>query len=175
MSKQKLLKEHIFYQECYMYDNEVINDLAHSYIEANDIDTDIDNLDDCLMYQYASETNQLDFEDFEIVLKDYLENHKLIAFADLGLWNGRYARYKFIDNINDFYSLLEDYNKIYSENGKLYINAIHHDSTNYFELRELTDKGIEMRDNDFYGNYTYKTYDTNFCTKKVCLAEKYFN
>ena len=75
----------------------------------------------------------------------------VVVTGSLGLWWGR-------PSIEDtlIESLLAavkkcveecDYFKVYSEEGVLYVESSHHDGTNYFEIRPLTDLGAElMRD-----------------------------
>lgn len=40
-----------------------------------------------------------------------------------------------------------DYVHLYDENGHFYMQCSHHDGTNYYEIKKLTDKGIEYLKN----------------------------
>ena len=44
----------------------------------------------------------------------------------------------------------EDYNKVYWQDKNLKIKAIHHDGTNHFIIKKLTDRGIEFYNNHYY-------------------------
>lgn len=67
-----------------------------------------------------------------------------IVLANLGLWNGRFDGGKIINGLWEAISqCFEDFNEIYEEGGKLKVVAHHHDGTNYFEIKELTERGEE--------------------------------
>lgn len=36
-----------------------------------------------------------------------------------------------------------DYIHLYDKNGRLYLKCSHHDGTNYYEIKKVTDKGVE--------------------------------
>ena len=65
-----------------------------------------------------------------------------------GLWNGN-ARGGFIfDNFNEFSRVFNnvDYVKIYDQGGKFYIDGYHHDGTNHWHVKRLTEKGLKYYD-----------------------------
>lgn len=95
-------------------------------------------------YNLIHETSACDFEDFIYSMKKLLEDKYYIATGTCGLWYGKVEGGKVIVNINDFYSLLQDcdYFEFSEENGRFLIKCSHHDGTNYYELRELNNKGI---------------------------------
>lgn len=69
-----------------------------------------------------------------------------VVIADLGLWNGRQGAYKTTkeDLWKTICSCCEDYNCLFVKNRRLFLDACHHDGTNHFEIRRLTDKGREL-------------------------------
>lgn len=72
------------------------------------------------------------------------EPKQYIVLADLGLWNGRFDGGKILTGLWEAISeCFEDFNEIYEEGGKLKVVAHHHDGTNYFEIKELTERGEE--------------------------------
>lgn len=84
--------------------------------------------------------------------------------ADLGLWDGRHAGGKVVCGLaNALEMTMEDYTKIYIEGGLLKVRAAHHDGTNHFKIRELTDCGA-----DYYERH-------NGCMDDRELHEKLFN
>lgn len=79
-----------------------------------------------------------------------------IIVGTLGLWNGNFKgscliRGNLLDAIR---KCLEDYNRIYMYNKKLYIEATHHDGTNSFIIKKLTEKGVE-----YLNKYEWEMYD----------------
>lgn len=75
-------------------------------------------------------------------------------FGTVGLWNGRYMAGKIGDFEKLFYEATKDcvYLKFYDVNGHLHLTCSHHDGTNYFEIKEISDKGIKYLDNWEWGN-----------------------
>lgn len=86
-------------------------------------------------------------------MKEFFEGKKLICTANLGLWDGRHAGGKVSDNFVDLVqSALEDcdYKKFYDVNGHFFIEGTHHDGTNFYEIKILTDAGY-----DYYERWNY--------------------
>lgn len=67
-----------------------------------------------------------------------------VVLADLGLWDGRQDGGRVFKGLwNAISACFEDFNEIYQDGMLLKVKAIHHDGTNHFEIRELTQKGLE--------------------------------
>lgn len=84
---------------------------------------------------------------------DYLdERGTYLVIASLGLWNGRFDGGKIIDGYltDAIKACFEDYNKVYWQDKNLKVEATHHDGTNYFIIKKLTDRGIEFYNNHYY-------------------------
>lgn len=69
--------------------------------------------------------------------------HGIAVFADLGLWNGRRRGVKIVDSFKDVLNMCDDlmYVKIVSTPQGLEVYAPHHDGTNVYTLRALTEAG----------------------------------
>ena len=79
------------------------------------------------------------------------ETKTYVILADLGLWNGRAAGGKVIKGLwNAISKCFEDYNHIYEYRRRLCVDAVHHDGTNHFQIKELTPKGLEYVENHPY-------------------------
>lgn len=85
----------------------------------------------------------------EQTISDALDRSYIIATGTVGRWDGRSKGGKVIETLDEFYSLLKDCDiiKVEQDEKALYITATHHDGTNYYTLRELTQKGL-----DYYYN-----------------------
>ena len=70
---------------------------------------------------------------------------RIIAIADVGLWNGRVQGYRILGkNVNEIFQIHEDYNEYYSDGHNIKATCIHHDGTNYIEYRVIReDKNID--------------------------------
>lgn len=77
-------------------------------------------------------------------LKEFIrENGPMLVVGSLGLWYGNCRGGKLCEDFRDLSGVWEDcdYIKIWDENGHLYIECSHHDGTNSFECKLLTEKG----------------------------------
>lgn len=66
-----------------------------------------------------------------------------VIVGTLGLWNGNFKGSCLVygDLLEAVLKCLEDYNKIYMHNKQLYVEAVHHDGTNKFVIKKLTERG----------------------------------
>jgi len=91
-----------------------------------------------LFDSFNSDNEDLDFC-FEMLQDDLnvFVDTDIVAFADLGLWQGRVNGYKEIgDKLKDVFNVFEDYNELYIDTDKdLKLRASHHDGTNYITFR----------------------------------------
>lgn len=114
----------------------------------------------------------LQWEDTLQELECFFDGKIWLAFGCCGLWYGNIpAGTVFTDFKKFFYQAIKDcdYWKIYDENGHLYLQCSHHDGTNFFEIKEVTKKGVEYLENWEY-NYNDKRTE-EYIHKKV--IEKY--
>lgn len=87
------------------------------------------------------------------ILAGYFDTHKCIVSGSIGRWDGARNGWSVIENRNEFYDLIDGclYFEISEADssedddgiGYLKIKCSHHDGTNYYYFRELTDKGYE--------------------------------
>jgi hypothetical protein len=104
------------------------------------------------VYEELQFQNDINWEDFQIELEGFLIGHSWLVMGSVGLWTGRHSAGKVISSFVELCDVWKDcdYLNIYDENGHLYIECSHHDGTNYFELKRLTDKGEEFINNRVY-------------------------
>lgn len=103
--------------------------------EENGWDEDTD--DENNLWRYIDE--ELDrYRDDERINLDVPTNGRILAIADLGLWNGRKQGYMILkENVNSIFNIGEDYSEYYSDGYNIKATLIHHDGTNYIEYREI--------------------------------------
>jgi len=104
------------------------------------------------------ETKQYLSEDSSSVCQVELLNffgtrNKVLFVGSIGRWNGNFDGGDIGEFEDLYYKALKDcdYVKVSDNNGHLYITGTHHDGTNSFEVKVLTDKGEEYYDNWNYG------------------------
>lgn len=97
------------------------------------------------------------FDDYQDTVDelDIKTDNKIIAIADLGLWNGRRSGYSMCGKNLSYCMTVgnADYNKVYFDGYNVRKKAIHHDGTNYILFREVKpnvdiDKFCDMLYND---------------------------
>ena len=98
-------------------------------------------LSDGALMQKMYELNNDYLEDERYNLDVELENHKIIAVANLGLWDGKKAGYKEVgDNIADcLYSDLDYLEWYVDSEGDLRLEGSHHDGNNSVLYRAVSE------------------------------------
>ena len=113
---------------------------------------DKDEITDNMIWKERYRQNEFDWE----VAKEELENfflnngNKWMLFGEVGRWDKVYKSGTMFDTFEDFfYKAVEDchYWRFYDENGHLYLTCSHHDGTCHYEIKEVTDKGIQYLEN----------------------------
>ena len=97
----------------------------------------------------------VDWDDAKLELsKFFIHNgNKWMLFGEVGRWNGVFKCGTLFDTFYDFFYKAAkdcDYIHFYDENGHLYLTCSHHDGTCCYEIKEVTDKGIQYLEN--WGN-----------------------
>lgn len=105
------------------------------------------------VYQFAYDTIDMYLDDEKMNVPD--DKGYYIILADIGRWNGRADGGKIIQGLwNAITICFEDYNKVYIDGKRLKVKASHHDGTNYFEIKKLTERG-----EDYWNNHQYDMTD----------------
>ena len=117
---------------------EMLEERGNSNLSENDIWDEINFID------------EVNWENEKENLEDFFSEGTWILRGCVGRWDGNYqAGTIFTDFMEMFYKATRDcdYVHIYDENGHLYLRCSHHDGTNLYEIKKLTDKGIEYLEN----------------------------
>lgn len=103
--------------------------------------------DDNTLDEFIDHSNNLNLESEEGNVECYELNHPVkyyLVIGDLGLWYGTVQGGKIIRGLwRAIRECFEDYNHIYQKGKRLHVDAIHHDGTNRFQIKELTRRGVE--------------------------------
>lgn len=101
----------------------------------NNCENNCENCND--FYSVCADLNSDYFSDESLNLNKVLDNY-VIAFADLGLWNGRKPGYRILgNNLNSIFNISEDSNTYYADGYNIHSENVHHDGTNYILYRKL--------------------------------------
>ena len=142
--------------------------MAGIYIE--EIETGLgEKLDE---YEKMQKINNLLDEYFqdEVVNLNIKTDNKIIAIANLGLWNGRKKGYKILsNNVNSILGGFGcDYIEIYADRYNIKFKGYHHDGQNYIEFREIKDNvNIDNLFNDIYEGKPISRQKLNYYTKSI--------
>ena len=165
MSKfKKESKIHVIYSsDPYDFNEEEMRENWYGLAEVNDWEIPEDGPSDDDLWEKWYDQNERDWDDIECEVKWHDERGSYLIIASLGLWNGRFDGGKIIDGYltEAIRACFEDYNKVYWQDKNLKVEATHHDGTNYFIIKKLTDRGIE-----FYNNHEWD-YDDRIMHQKL--------
>ena len=131
---------------------------------------------------YIQDINRDYLEDVKSEIEFYEKTHRkktYVVFADLGLWYGRREGGKIIEGLwNVISQCFEDYNEIYQKGKKLKIIAHHHDGTNFFFIKELTERGEDYADRHKYDmtdrELHYRLLDDSHYSRNVTLFNEVY-
>lgn len=102
--------------------------------------------DEYTLTEFMEETNAHYLEDEQGNIECHELNYPVkyyLVTGDLGLWYGTVQGGKIIRGLwRAIHECFEDYNHIYQEGKRLKVKAIHHDGTNLFQIKELTNRGV---------------------------------
>ena len=154
MSKfKKESKIHVIYSsDPYDFNEEEMRESWLESAEVNDWEIPEDGPSDDDLWQEWYDQNERDWDDIEGEVRCHDERGSYLIIASLGLWNGRFDGGKIINGYltRVIRACFEDYNKVYWQDKNLKVEATHHDGTNYFIIKKLTDRGIEFYNNHYY-------------------------
>ena len=89
-------------------------------------------------------------------LKEFFSEGTYILRGVVGRWNGAFEAGTVFTGFMEMFSKAAkdcDYVHIYDENGHLYLQCSHHDGTNLYEIKKLTEKGEQYLENWEYSGW----------------------
>lgn len=150
------------------YEQEIRNFLFEEYGEYNDWETP-DDISDEEVYEEMHFNDEISWNDFKTEAENFFDDYFLIT-GSVGRWNGRFRGGKVISSLDELINCFCecDYITITDENGHFYIEASHHDGTNYYEVKRITEAGLEYMQR-YEDRCNWGEYDEEF------LHDKLFN
>lgn len=115
----------------------------------------VDDIPNEEVYRELDAEDTINWSDFELELESFIDSHgSLLCVGTCGRWNGTYEGGRYIDGMRDLLKVLTDcdYITIYDEDGRLFLEAHHHDGSIYAEMRRLTKLGQAYREAHYWDN-----------------------
>ncbi len=143
------MKKHIIFDNYNVTEN---YDLAIENLIENGYYSTAEEIPESEIWEEVANMEQIWFDDERTMMEEFFSGKTLLVCGSVGRWNGRFAAGKVIE-YDDLWKCWSDcdYIGIYDEGGHFYIKASHHDGTNIYEVKVLTEKGAELYSDWDYG------------------------
>lgn len=143
--------------------------------EENEWET-IDDIPDSEVWEEMNFTEEIEWDDVKRELENFFDGKTILVTGSCGTWRGNFAAGAII-GYNELWKCWNDcdYVEIYDNDGRMYINASHHDGTNHFEILILTEKGQEVWDryDSYYENSKWDNLSVREVHNKLAENRKY--
>ena len=109
----------------------------------------VDDVPDDRVWSELAAQDEFSWDDSKYELEKFFDPGYWILQGSCGLWWGRSRGGFVFDSFKEMAKAWNDcdYIRLYDENGHFYIDAAHHDGTNHYEVKRLTEKGREYIEN----------------------------
>lgn len=134
----------------------------------------IDHLDEAtneMIYDTMYELERMYWDDISCELKHFFdEGNAWLLTGSIGKWDGKYRGGYIFNTFEEFCKCLEDcdYVEITDNKGHLEVKCSHHDGTNFYEVKRVSNFGCEWYDNHSWDMYEEelhtKMWNNNFMT-----------
>ena len=145
----KIPKQRDIYSNYDLWEKYPDEEIKSILIEEEKYETE-DEIPDEAIWEERDFLDETDWEIKKEILEDLFSKGKFMFFGDVGRWNGIYKAGLMFDTLDELLSTAAsdcDYIHFYDENGHLYLTCSHHDGTCHYEIKEVTDKGIQYLEN----------------------------
>ena len=131
------------------YSDEDIKEMA---LECGWVDED-EEITEQMIWDWRYQINQDDWDDTKYELEKFFKDKVVGFFGTVGTWHGRFAGGRIGEFWETYYKAIKDcdYIQIEDKNGHMYLRCSHHDGTNFFEIKEITERGQQYLENWKYG------------------------
>ena len=138
------MKKHTIFDN---YDVSAAYSYALENLIENEIYDDIEEVPESAVWDEVYEMENINWDDARREMEQFFDGKMLLVGGSVGRWDGTYAAGKVI-KYEDLWKCWQDcdYISIYDQGGHFHIEASHHDGTNHFEVKILTEKGAELYD-----------------------------
>lgn len=136
------MNKHIIFDN---YDPDEYREAAIENLLENCSYSDAADIPESEIYEEINFLTEIYWDDERHMMENYFDRKTLLVCGSVGRWNGKFAAGKII-TYDELWKCWADcdYISIYDKGGHFYIEASHHDGTNCFEVKILTEKGAEI-------------------------------
>ena len=126
----------------------------------------IDHLDEAtdeMIYNEMYELERMYWDDISYELKHFFDKgNAWLLTGSIGRWDGNYRGGYIFNTFEEFCECFEDcaYIEIVDNKGHLEIKCSHHDGTNFYEVKRISDFGCE-----WYNNHSWDMYEEELHAK----------
>ena len=126
----------------------------------------IDHLDEAthdMIYDAMYELERMYWNDISYELKRFFDKGDAwLLVGTLGLWDGKCKGGYIFNTYDEFLDCLKDCEcwEIVDDKGHLYVKGSHHDGTNFYEVKRVSDFGYE-----WYSNHVWYMHEEELHTK----------
>lgn len=134
----------------------------------------IDHLDeatDDMIYNEMYELERMYWDDISYELKGFFDKgNAWLLTGNIGRWDGNYRGGYIFNTFEEFCKCFKDcdYIEIVDNKGHFEVKCSHHDGTNFYEVKRVSDFGCEWYDNHSWDMYEEelhtKMWNNNFMT-----------
>ena len=152
--------KHTLYSNYYGWIDE--EDLKMSILDCGIIDNEDDITDDMLIDE-RYHLEELYWDDFSYELKHFFEkSNAWLLTGSIGRWDGNCRGGYIFNTFEEFCRCFEDCNyiEITDDAGHLEVKCSHHDGTNFYEVKRVSDFGC-----DWYDNHSWDMSEEELHTK----------
>ena len=161
--------KHTLYSNYYGWIDD--EDLRMSILDSERVD-DEEEITDEMLWNEMYFLEEIYWNDFSYELKNFFDKGSAwLLVGTLGLWDGKCKGGYIFNTYDEFLDCLKDcaYCEVVDNKGHLYVKGSHHDGTNCYEIKRVSDFGYEWYNN--HGCYIYdkekvhtKMWNNNFMT-----------
>ena len=131
--------------------NEIRKQIYDQFVEEYGWDF-IEEVPDDMIYAEMNDQDDIDYQYFKDKFTQLLKNGYCLLVGTCGRWNGSVRGGKFIASFDDLYNAIQhlDYLRVVDRNGHLFIEGYHHDGSDSYEIKQLTAKGYQYADSNYF-------------------------
>ena len=160
--------KHVLYSNYYGW---ISKDEIRQYLWDCEYIDHLDEATDDMIYDTMYELERMYWDDISYELKHFFDKGDAwLLTGSIGRWDGNYRGGYIFNTFEEFCKCLEDcaYVEITDNKGHLEIKCSHHDGTNFYEVKRVSDFGCEWYDNHSWDMYEEelhaKMWNNNFMT-----------
>ena len=161
--------KHTLYSNYYGWIDE--EEIKQELIDCERVECE-EEITDEMIYNEMYELERMYWDDISYELKHFFDKgNAWLLTGSIGRWDGNYRGGYIFNTFEEFCECLKDcdYIEITDNKGHLEVKCSHHDGTNFYEVKRVSDFGYEWYNN--HGCYIYdeekvhtKMWNNNFMT-----------